>query len=193
MLKIVLAAILSLLLLAGCSAKSSFYQLQPKVKESTKTSRQHKGAVIGIAEVEIPEYLDKPEMVTRLSAGRLSIHQEERWAGSFPENLQTVLKQNLAAMLPGDTFLSYPWEEPVSDNYRIYVTIDRFDGDRAGLVTLEGRWSLVDRNASRVLYAEQIHDRLQGGTSLDAIVDTQSRLLYRLSRRIANKVRLKIR
>jgi len=188
-----ITAIVSLVLLAGCSAKSSFYQLHPKAKESAGAKTRQKSVVIGIAEVEVPEYLDKPEIVTRLSAGRVSVHQDERWAGSFPENLQSVLRQNLGSMLPRYTFLSSPWEEPVSDNYRIYLSIDRFDGDAAGLVTLEGRWSLVDRNASKVLYSETIHDTLQGGTSLDAIVDTQSRLLYSLSRRIANKVRSKIR
>ena len=185
-------AAISLLLLSGCSTKSSYYQLHPKVKEKTRTGSQKKGVVIGVAEVEISEYLNKPEMVTRLSPGRLSSHDDDRWAGSFPKNIQSVLKHNLGSMLPKYTFLSYPWEEPVSDNYRIYVTIDRFDGDTKGLVTLDGRWSLVDRNESRVLYTETIHETQQGGISLDAIVDTQSRLLYHLSRRIAEKTRLKI-
>jgi uncharacterized lipoprotein YmbA len=182
----------ALLLLAGCTANSSFYQLHPKVKESTQSRSHQKGTVIGIAEGEGSEYLNKPEIVTRLSAGRLSVHEDDRWAGSFPKNLQAVLRHNLATLQPRYTFLSYPWEEPIDDNYRIYVTIDRFDGDAAGLVTLEGRWSLVDRNESKVLFSENIKYAQKGGTSLDAIVDTQSRLLYKLSQRISTKVRSKI-
>jgi len=184
--------LLSLLMLAGCTAKSSFYQLHPKAKKTAQSRSSQKARVIGVAEVEVPEYLDKPEIVTRLTAGRLSIHADDRWAGSFPKNMQSVLRHNLGSMLPRYTFLAYPWEEPISDSYRIYLTIDRFDGDAAGVVTLEGRWSLVDRNESRVLFAETIHDTLKGGPSLDAIVDTQSSLLYELSRRIAGKVRSKI-
>ena len=190
MFKTILIAVISLLLLAGCSVKSSFYQLHPKVKEKSGVRSQQKRIVIGISEVEVSEYLNKPEIVTRLSAGRLSAHEDDRWAGSFPENIQSVLKHNLSSMLPKYTFLSYPWEEPVSDKYRIYITIDRFDGDATGLVALDGRWSLVDRNESRVLYTETIHDTQKGGMSLDAIVDTQSRLLYRLSRRISKKIRI---
>jgi len=192
MIQKITATLIVLLLLAGCSAKSSFYQLHPKAKESAQSRSHQKGTVIGVAEVEVSEYLNKPEIVTRLSAGRLSVHQDDRWAGSFTKNLQAVLRHNLATLQPRYTFLSYPWEEPIDDNYRVYVTIDRFDGDAAGLVTLEGRWSLVDRNESKVLFSENIKYAQKGGTSLDAIVDTQSRLLYKLSQRISSKVRSKI-
>jgi uncharacterized lipoprotein YmbA len=181
----------ALLLLAGCSAKSSFYQLHPKAKEPARSQSTQASRIIGIAEVEIPEYLNKPEIVTRLSPGRLSVHQEQRWAGSLAKNLQSVLQANLSSMLPRYTFLSYPWEEPITDSYRLYLTIDRFDGDPNGLVTLKGRWSLVDRNEDRVLFAESFNETLQGGASLDAIVDTQSRMLYKLSRRIANRIKTK--
>jgi len=181
-----------LMLLTGCSTKSNFYQLHPKAKEKSGNNRQHSKHMIGVAEVEVSEYLDKPEIVTRLSAGRLSVHEKERWAGSFAKNLQSVLQHDLSAMLPGYTFLAYPWEEPLSDSYRIYLTIDRFDGDATGTVTLSGRWSLVDKNDDRVVLAERIDDTMKGGTSLDAIVDTQSRLLYELSRHIAAKIRSRI-
>jgi uncharacterized lipoprotein YmbA len=151
-----------------------------------------KGIVIGLGEVEVPEYLNKPEMVTRLSAGRITLHDKERWAGSLPKNIQSVLRHSLSAHLPQYTFLSYPWEEPISDRYRIHVTIERFDGDSAGLVTLEGRWSLVDQEENRVLFGEPISYREQGGITLDAIVDTQSSLLEKLSRHIAGKIRSRI-
>ena len=189
--KITIAATL-LLLLTGCTTRSSFYQLHPKVRKGSESRVHRSGAVIGIAEIELSEYLDKPEIVTRLSAGRLAVHEQKRWAGSLPKNLQSVLRRDLESMLPRYTLLSYPWEEPVSDSYRIYLIIDRFDGDATGRVTLEGRWSLVDRNESHVLISERIERSLEGGTTLDAIVDTESRLLYRLSRHIAASVRAKI-
>jgi uncharacterized lipoprotein YmbA len=190
--KYITIALSALVLLTGCSTKSNFYQMHPKAREKSGDSRQNSKVIIGIAKVEVSEYLDKPEIVTRLSAGRLSVHEKERWVGSFAKNLQSVLQHNLSAMLPRYALVAYPWEEPLSDRYRIYLTIDRFDGDAAGMVTLSGRWSLVDREDDRVIIAERINDRLQGGTSLDAIVDTQSRLLYTLSRHIAQRVRSKI-
>lgn len=184
--------LLALGLLSACSSKSNFYQLHPSTMQSADAVKSKKGTVVGIAEVEVAEYLKKSEVVTRLSAGRLHVHESDLWAGSFADNIQSVLMHNIATLLPRYNFLSYPWEEPIEDRYRIYVTIDRFDGYETGNVTLQGRWSLVNKEDNRLIYSEAINYSAQGDTSLDAIVHTQSRLLDRLSRRIASKIRTRI-
>ena len=176
----------------GCSAKYNYYQLHPKTGSNTEGHISKKGIVIGIGEVEVPDYLNKPEMVTRLSAGRISVHEKERWAGSLPKNIQYVLMSNLSAQLPKYTFLQYPWEEPVSDKYRIYVIIDSFDGSTDGVVALKGRWSLVSEEDNKVLFGESFRYTQKSGKTLDSIVDAQSRLIEKLSRGIAAKIRSRI-
>ncbi len=191
--KIYIAIVLiSIWILTGCSTKSSFYQLHPKTAHSYEGKIGKKGIIIGIGEVEVADYLDKLEMVTRLSTGRVNVHDDKRWAGSFTDNIQSVLLSDISQLLPRYTFLAYPWEEPISDQYRIYVTIDRFDGSANGVVTLHGRWSIVVQQENQVLFGESIHYTQRGGTTLDQIVDTQSRLLEKLSRRIASRVRARI-
>jgi len=190
--KNILILTLGLLLFAGCSSKSNFYQLHPNVKQHTNGHRTVKHKVVGIAEVEVAEYLNKPQMVTRLSQGRLDVHEEERWAGTFQKNIQYVLKDNLSRIPPKYTFIAYPCEEPLNDTYRIYLTIEKFDGDTAGTVVLRGRWSLIDQNESRVVLSETVAYTEKGGVSLDELVNTQSRLLERLSRHIATKLSKKI-
>ena len=177
------------LLLGGCSSKSNFYQLHTSDHVSGNRVHHVKQNVIGVAEVEVAEYLDQPQIVTRLNEGRVNVHEEDRWAGSFPKNIQTVLTQNLSKLLPSYTFLAAPWEEPISDKHRIYLSIERFDGDRNGTVVFDGRWSLVDKEENRVVTGERIRYVEQGGMTLDDMVATQSRLLDRLSRSIAKKVR----
>ena len=179
-------------LLTGCSSKSNFYQLHPKTVQTAESHKHTRGTVIGIAEVEVAEYLKKSEVVTRMSAGRIHVHEKDLWAGSFAKNIQSVLMHNISDILPGYTFLSYPWEEPLNDKYRIYITIDRFDGYEAGNVTLQGRWSLVDKDENNVRYSESIHYTAAGGKTLDEIVDAQSKLLNTLSKRIAAKIHTRI-
>jgi len=179
-------------LLSGCSSKSNFYQLHPKSTPQADSIKSKKTTVIGIAEVEVAEYLRKSEVVTRLSAGRVNVHDKALWAGSLAQNIQTVLTHNISTLLPRYTFLTHPWEEPIDDKYRIYVTISRFDGYENGKVTLQGRWSLVNKEENRVLYSESVNYTAQGGESLDEIIDTQSLLIDRLSRRIASKIRTHI-
>jgi len=186
------AILFTALVFTGCSSKSNFYQLHTNDHVSGNRADRIKQNVIGIAEVEVAGYLDQPQIVTRLNEGRVNVHEEERWAGSFPKNIQTVLTQNLSKLLPSYTLLASPWEEPVSDRYRIYVSIDRFDGDQNGTVVLDGRWSLVDKEENRMITGEKIRYIDRGGITLDDMVATQSRLLDRLSRSIAKKVRSRL-
>jgi len=182
--------IIALGLLSGCSSKLNFYQLHPESSKKENHAKRKQNTIIGIAEVEVAEYLQKPELVTRMSSNRIMVHDKDLWAGSFAKNIQSVIMHNISALLPYYTFLSYPWEEPVNDRYRIYVTIDRFDGYLSGSVTLQGRWSLVNKEKNTVLYSEAINYTAQGGKNLDELVDTQSRLIDTLCRHIAEKIRI---
>jgi uncharacterized lipoprotein YmbA len=184
--------LLILLAFTGCSSKSNFYQLHPKVQQSQHTKSSMKQTVVGIGEVEVPEYLKKSEVVTRLSAGRVEVHEVDRWAGSFSNNIQSVIHDNISRLLTKYIFISYPWEEPISDDYRIYITVNKFDGNNLGEVRLEGRWSLVNKDSNSVLINESFAYTETGGITLDEIVDTQSHLLERLSRRIAQRIARKI-
>jgi len=179
-----------LLLLTGCSSKSNFYQLHPKSTQQLNTTHSKRGTVVGIADVEVAGYLTKSEIVTRMNAGHLNVHETDLWAGSLNKNIQSVLKHNIATLLPKYTFLAHPWEEPIDDKYRIYVTIDRFDGSQNGSVTLQGRWSLVNKEENHLLYGESFVYSQKGEKTLEGIVNTQSRLLEKLSKRIARKIRM---
>jgi len=181
-----------LLLLAGCSSKSDYYRLRPRLlphRDIAPLSTRH---IVGIGEVQIADYLQQKALTLRLGPSRLKVDEKALWAGSLDKNIQKVLQHNLAQLLPSTTFLSYPWEEPISDRERIFVTIDRFDGDSNGTVILEGHWSLVDRREEKMLLGEDFHYKKRGEATLSGIVATQNRLLERLSRRIASRIRSRL-
>ena len=186
--KYLLLLLVTLGLFTGCSSKSDFYQLHSKTLQEHPSATGRKATIIGIAEVEVSEYLKKSEVITRLSEGRVHVHDNALWAGSLSSNIQSVLLHNISTLLPRYTLLAYPWEEPIDDKYRIYVTIDRFDGYESGEVTLEGRWSIVNKDQNRLLYTEPFRYQAKGAADLDAIVDTQSQLIDTLSRRIASQI-----
>ena len=193
--KAIHSLLLGSLLLVGCSSKSNFYQLHTTQTQPVNKATHIKRTIIGVAEVGIPEYLDKPEVVTRVSVGRLQVNETDRWAGAFDKNIQAVLTRNFSRLLPQYSFISYPWDEPISEKYRIYLSIDRFDGDTStGMVTLEGRWTLVNTEDNTIVIGEKIsyHERAvveKGGMTIEQMVATQSKMLDELSRLIAKKVR----
>jgi len=181
--------LLPLLWLGGCSSKTEFYRLQPTVASPNGTRTLRTRSILGIAEVQVADYLEKPELVTRLAPTHLKVHEEQRWAGSLAGSIQQVLQQDLASLLPRHTVLSYPWDEPVSDTYRLYVTVNRFDGDTNGTVILAGHWNLADQGDSRIVSGEKFRYVEHGDPGVQGSVATQSILLERLSRRIASKVK----
>jgi len=188
---ILLAALLGLLL-SGCSSKSDYYRLQPRLLPHQSTKALHTKNIVGIGEVQVADYLEKHSLTTRLGPGQLKINESALWAGSLSKNIQQVLQTNLSQLLPSRTFLSYPWEEPLSDSHRLFVTIDQFDGDSNGTVTLMGHWSLVDQKENRLVTGEDFRYVERGAPDTLGIIDTQNRLLERLSRRIASKIRHRI-
>jgi len=179
----------ALLLLSACSSKSDFYRLHPSQIQRSGSHPLYTRQVLGIGEVQVPDYLEKSAMVTFQNKEQVKIHEEQRWAGSLDKNIQSVLTQNLSALLPHTTVLAYPWNEPLRDRYRLYLSVDHFDGDANGTVTLSGHWSLVDQESDEVTTGESFHYTERGTPDTPGIVATQSRLLERLSRRIAAKVR----
>ena len=179
-------------LMAGCSSKSNFYQLHAPQNGVKKQTYRLKSTVVGIDQVDLADYLDKPQIVTRLSKGRIHLHEEDRWAGALDKNIQSILTQNLSKALPNYTFLASPWDEPVEDKYRIYVDVEHFDGDMNGTVTFDGRWSLVDKENNRLVTGEKVHYVEQGAPTIDGIVTTQSHIINRLSHDIAKKIRGRI-
>ena len=185
-------SLLLLLLLAGCSSKSEYYRLQPRLMPHHEVRTLHTHNIVGIGEVQVADYLEQKSLTTRLGPGRMKVHQNDLWAGSLNKNIQQVLQANLSQLIPSRTFLSYPWEEPLSDSYRIFVTVDQFDGDSNGTVTLRGHWSLVNQRENRLISGEDFRFTAKGVPGTVGTVETQNRLLERLSRRIASKIRHRI-
>jgi uncharacterized lipoprotein YmbA len=190
--KYLLIGVAAAIVMTGCSTKSNFYQLHSHDTADMKRTAPLQSRVIGVDQVDLADYLDKPQIVTRLSDGQLQLHEEDRWAGALDKNIQAILTRNLTRVLPHYTFLSSPWDEPIEDRYRVYVDVEHFDGDSNGTVTLDARWSLVDREENRMLTGEKVHYVEKGAPEIESIVATQSRMIDRLSRQIAKKIRGRI-
>jgi uncharacterized lipoprotein YmbA len=179
---------LSALILVGCSAKSNFYQLTPTQSKHPK-SYIKKDKIIAIAPIEIADYIDKPQIITRIDNEQLSLHELDRWAGAIDKNIQSVIRYDLMHKLPRYTILTKPLPEPIDNKYTLYIHIDRFDGDINGSVVLDGRWSLIDENEDRFIKGKNIHYKTQANNTLPSIISTQSKLLDRLASDIAREVR----
>ncbi len=138
---------------AGQSQPSDFYFLSyetPQTQLEQKTTARL-GPAIGIGPIEFPQYLDRPQIVTRDGTNQLVIQEFKRWGGRLKENFTVVLTQALSAELETDRVSIFPWNLSVPVEYQVTVDVIAFDSDADGRSTLDARWSLIDSNTQRVL------------------------------------------
>ena len=109
------AAAVLLLTVGGCgnSPPSDFYVLTP-MPQGERAAPRDRSLVIGVGPVEIPDYLNRAQIVTRAGPNRLDVAEFNRWGGSLVANLASVVAQNLSLMLGTDDVHVAPANEPSS-------------------------------------------------------------------------------
>ena len=179
------------LVACGSSAPSNFYLLQSQ--PSTPFQETATGAAdvmsIGIGPLELPEYLDRPQMVTRSGVNNVKIHEFERWAEPLEDGVTRVVTDNLAGLLSPEQIAILPWHSPLKVDYRLNMTITRFEGAADGQITLAGVWVLYNTERNKVIVRQPfLLSQAAASRQVDALVDGQSQLLAKLCEEIAAAV-----
>ena len=150
---------------------------------STAASR---GPVVGVEQANVPEYLDRPEIVVRTSANTLELTQGDRWGQRLQGDVTRVMAENLRGLLPSDNVFVLPLRrrEPVA--MTVAVDITSFERDASGNAVLNAYWTVLDgqteaeRAGARARYTEPVE-----GEGVEATVAAMNRTLAALSRDIA--------
>lgn len=179
--------IISGLLLAACGTTPEVrYYLIPARPGVAEPGALPAGKVVGFGPMSLPEYLDRPQMVTRTSASRLQYLDEQRWAEPLAENITRVLREDLAGRLDVDQVLAYPWPRSRVVDFQVTLDITRFDADSTGTVSLEGHWSLLKQGGNASIAGRHITLSVPAqGTSPDAVAVAHGEALARLAGDIA--------
>jgi len=138
-------------ILQACSgsAPSRFYVLTPQVAAPSDAPMQN--IAIGVGPVVIPQYLDRPEIVTRTSDNRLDLGEFDHWGGRLGDNVTRALAEDLSSLLHTDRVAIFPWTDATGLGQQVIVDITQFERDPAGNVVLSAFWSIVDAQSGTLL------------------------------------------
>jgi hypothetical protein len=148
--------------------------------------------IIAVGPVRIPDYLDRPQIVTRSGKNELNLSEFNRWAGSLGDDVNRVLVEDISSLLPADRFFVVRWtpylasQVPVSYNVELHV--DRFEGTLGDSVLLRAQWAVLGKGKRLLLKKESRISEQMNGSSYDALVAAMSSALERLSRDIADGI-----
>jgi uncharacterized protein len=141
---------------------------------------------VGLGPVTIPDYLDRPQIVTRTSQNSVLLAEFDRWAEPLSGTISRTLAENLSSLLHTDTVVLYPWPGSVDIAYQVLVDVFRFDGVLGEKAILDAQWSVLGKRGKKVLLLKRsifVEPAREG--SFAALVSGESRALDNLSREIA--------
>jgi uncharacterized lipoprotein YmbA len=200
------AAVLLSLVLGGCSSTppTRFYVLSAIADQAPVFTG--KGPAIGIGPITLPQYLNRPQIVTRVSGNQLAVAEFDQWGGDLNDNLTRTLAANLSNLLQTDRVSLFPWKDEAPIDYQVTIDVENFEQDVDGSSVLTAYWSIVDPRSGKVKLVHRSSYRDKGDAAASgaaestatsqgggaqpygAIVAAMSRNLGTLSRDIASAI-----
>ena len=175
-------------LITACaeSQPSRFYVLSSLPPE--ETSNAAKPLSVGVGPISMPEYLNRPQMVTRDGASKLALAEFDRWGEPLNELFGRVMSENLSALLGTERVYQLPRRRTGSLSYQVEIDIFRFDADETGLVYLTARWSLYGKGGKKLIKTGKATFTKQAGRSAEDLAQGMSDVVEQFSRRIASEI-----
>jgi len=185
--------LLSLLLLCGCASKPSNYYILNSLQSAApgvEMARTDNDLTIGVGPINIPEYLDRPQMATRSTPDSLQFAEFDKWAEPLQKNLTRVLAENLAILLSTDRVGVYPWLTGTQVQYQVTVDITQLERMPEGKVILAARWNVLGDHGDNLLLVKSSRFSIPiESAGYEAIASAESRAVEALSREIAAAVK----
>jgi len=170
----------------GTTPASKYYLLSADVTEFPTNSSPS----LGIGPIEIPEYLNRNSLIYNREGNRLHVASFERWAEPLDNNVERVIRLNLASMLNTGNVQGYPWPNNERPDYAVAVTILNLDAnsERAKLVV---EWQVRRPSTKETIIRRMssLQTNMPGGPVTAAeVAPAYSNLLFQLSEIIAGEI-----
>ena len=184
-----------MLVLTGCggmTAPARFYVLSPlaEADKSGQALADESRVRVGIGPVEVAQYLDRPQIVTRLSPNEVKLADFDHWGEPLKDNFSRVLSENILTLLSGEPIAVFPLRGSARLDYRVEVEVILLDGVLGGSAELVVRWAIFrDEDREMVFTKKSSISVAAGGGSYEAFVSAQSRAVEALSREIAEAIK----
>lgn len=186
-----MAIILGLLISAGCisgtTAPSNFYVLNPITEAKTETPQipEKETVLIGVGNIELPNYLDRPQIVTRVTNNKLKLGEFDVWAENLNDSFPVILADNLSNLLSAHPVAIIPGMGVMQVDYRVKVDVTRMDGTLGGDAVLIARWGIFGDQGKLLKTSRSVYREPTKGDGYEAYVAAHSDALATLSRNIA--------
>jgi uncharacterized lipoprotein YmbA len=126
---------------AGCASSPPvrYFGLTPVTAPVADGSQP---LVLGLGPVDIPDYLQRPQLVSRAAGNELRVDEFNRWAEPLDNAFRRTLAMNVDALVDGLVVVEFPAARLTRTDYRLVGRVSRFDAAADGRAVLEVQWAL---------------------------------------------------
>jgi len=142
---------------------------------------------IRFADVKLPAYLDRPNIVTRIAENEINAAPFHRWGMPLNQTVSELLRETVAGKLPDSFIDANAASSSHRPGYLVQVNIIRLDGFLGGQIDLITQWRVSRTGAEPEVLAQRLsrfHEASQD-KSYEAYIDAIRRLMATLGREIA--------
>jgi uncharacterized lipoprotein YmbA len=165
---------------------NSLYTLDPNAQPVARMGDR----TIGVGPINMAEYIDRPQIITRSVANEVQLGEFHKWAEPLQNSFFRVLADNLAILLDTDRIVTFPWNRSTFVDYQVAVDVGRFDGNLGNSAMLRARWMIFGDDGRKLLSSKHVTiTEPINGSNIEDLVSAQSRILVELSRQIAESIR----
>jgi uncharacterized lipoprotein YmbA len=182
-------SLLMVLLLGGCGAAepTRFYLLSP---EWDAAAERRSGPIVFVDQATIAPYLDRAQLVSRIAPDQVAFNDVRTWAEPVTSMITRYLVDVLGTGFGRDRVLETPARRDLAPDFRLAIDVQRFDGDQAGIMVLDARWTLLAGPDERFIATgrERIAETAADPASWDARVTALGRALSVLGARLTQAI-----
>jgi len=170
---------------------SQFYTIRPMspIDTTKKTHPFTNNIGIGINPVEIPDYLNRPQLVIRKNKNEVTLSEFNRWAGSLKDNINNVITENIATLLNTNRVYAHPRIKMDEIDYLISINIYSLEFIPGEQVILKGSWIIMETDTKKEALARifSLNERIKTG-DFNEMIDALSLNFDNLSKAIASEI-----
>ena len=144
---------------------------------------------LGVGPLAFPEYLNRPQIVTRIGESEIRTAIFNHWAEPLNRNFQRVLAENLSLLLGTNAVYTHPWRSTLKPLHRIEMVVTRFDAEPQGDAVLAVRWEVLnDRGETLIPKRNGVFRKAVTQEDVAGVVAAMSAVLADFSREAAAEI-----
>lgn len=167
--------------LGGYSPSSTFYMMNSQGLEAVSSKK----ISVGVAKVNVPDLLNKQQMVVYDKDSRkVNILEFERWGELLPDVLQNTVTNDLMAYLPDSYIKSVEYATDTLD-YTVKIKINKLEAYKEDKVILSAWWQIENSKGKILARRQSTCEIAVKGEKMNDLVAAQNAAVNQLSLDIA--------